>query len=93
MSTAAGEHPPHFFTFCKSVISHGQRVFRQNYITKYLAGRLRQLGVKVLLHPQIMYAQSFCKPDIVAWDADLSYIIDVAKTRDNEHPDSAYATW
>ena len=44
-----------------------------------------------LLEPHIVYAQSFRKQDIVAWDADQSYIIDVAVTRDDEHPDSAHA--
>ena len=75
----------------KCVKSHGQRVFRHDYVVKYLAGRLRQLGLEVLLEPHIVYAQSFRKPDIVAWGADQSYIIDVAVTRDDEHPDSAHA--
>ena len=71
--------------------SHGQCVFWHDYVVKYLAGRLRQLGLEVLLEPHIVYAQSFRKPDIVAWGADQSYIIDVAVTRDDEHPDSAHA--
>ena len=71
--------------------SHGQRMFRHDYVVQYLVGRLRQLGLEALLEPYIVYAQSFCKPDIVAWGTDQSYIIDVAVARDDEHPNSAYA--
>ena len=44
-----------------------------------------------LLEPHILYAQSFRKPDIAAWGADQSYIIDVAVTRDDEYPYLAHA--
>ena len=46
--------------------SHGQRMFRHDYVVQYLVGRLRQLGLEALLEPYIVYAQSFRKPDIVA---------------------------
>ena len=45
----------------------------------------------MLLEPHIVYAQFFRKPDIVAWGADQSYIIDVAVALDDEHPDSAHS--
>ena len=70
--------------------SHGQCVFWHDYVVKYLVGKLRQLGLGVLLEPHILYAQFFRKPDIVAWGADQSYIIDVAVTRNDEHLDLAY---
>ena len=69
--------------------SHGQRMFRHDYVVQYLVGRLRQLGLEALLD-HIVYAQSFRKPDIVAWGTDQRYIIDLAVARDDEHPDSAY---
>ena len=75
----------------KSGKSHGQRVFRHDYVVKHLVGRLCQLGLEVLLDPHILYAQFFHKPDIVAWGADQSYIIDVAVARDDENPNSANA--
>ena len=49
------------------------------------------MGPEVLLEPHIVYAQSFRKPDIVAWGVDQSYIIDVVVTQDDEHRDSAHA--
>ena len=48
------------------------------------------MGLEVLLELHIFYDKFFHKPDIVAWGADQSYIIDVAVTRDHEHPDSAH---
>ena len=60
------------------------------FSVQYLVGRLRQLGLEVLLEPHILYAQFFRKPDIVAWGADQSYVIDVAVTRNDEHLDLAH---
>ena len=48
------------------------------------------MGLEVLLELHIFYDKFFHKPDIVAWGADQSYIIDVAATRDHEHLDSAH---
>ena len=48
------------------------------------------MGLEVLLEPHILYAQFFRKPDIVAWGADQSYVIDVAVTRNDEHLDLAH---
>ena len=92
VSTAGGITPATpLYILQKCCKSHEQRMFRHDYVVQYLVGRLRQLRLEALLESYIVYAQSFCKPDIVAWGTDQSYIIDVAVARDDEHPNSAYA--
>ena len=76
VSTAGGITPATpLYILQKCCKSHEQRMFRHDYVVQYLVGRLRQLGLEALLEPYIVYAQSFRKPDIVAWSVDQSYII------------------
>ena len=75
-------------TFCKSVVRvMGNVCFGTTMLSSIWWVGYANLGLEALLEPHIVYAQSFRKPDIVAWDTDQSYMIDVAVTRDDEHPD------
>ena len=71
-------------------LTHGLRVKRHNLVAKYVAWKLRYLGFLCREEPIIPIAQTFCKPDLVAWRDGQAYVVDAAITGDGWDPDGAH---
>ena len=70
--------------------THGPRIDRHNAVVKKILERLVQMDWTVCLEPRIPTAQSFVKPDLVFWNGDSAFVLDVGINGDGFDPDTGH---
>jgi len=66
-------------------LTHGVRVKRHDDVVRFLAGRLRQRGHRVVVEPHLAYGTTFRKPDllVVHGNSNRASLLDVKVAADN----------